>query len=512
MVVEGVKIDDKEIKVKNTVAVTMLSNNDDIITIFNKFSSWMKVIRIMTFVLKFIRNCRKTTVHVRQMSRKSKYRKEVEVIPEHNVDDLEIAKEKLLLLLQNVNFGNKDNRKLKKLDPFHDTAGILRVGGRYCNIFDAEFNMKHPIILPRNQHLSLLILRWCHESTKHSGRDSTLNEMRQNGFWIIGANNAVKSLIFKCVQCRELRAKSGEQKMASLPKDRVTPAPPFTFCGVDFFGPFLVKLGRKLVKRYGCIFTCLACRAVHIEVSQTLVTDSFILAWRRFISRRGNIRTLRCDHGTNFVGAENEFKKQIKLLDSTKIQVYLQEHGCQWIDWKMNPPTASHMGGAWERQIRSIKSILQSLLKTHGASLNDEALHTLLLEAECVVNSRPIVTETLGDPLCSPPLTPMMLLTTKTKLVLPPPGNFPHESVYSRKQWKRVQHIVNEFWQRWKKEYLQNMQARNKWQKKRRNFQIGDIVLIKDDQVIRNVWKHGIIDDVILDQDGICRSCVVKYY
>ena len=118
----------------------------------------------------------------------------------------------------------------------------------------------------------------------------TLNELRTNGYWIVSGNAMVRQFIFKCVTCCHLRANQGEQKMADLPKSRTEPAPPFTYCGVDFFGPWHIQRGGAVVKRYGALFTCLASRAVHLEVADSLETDSFINALRRFICRRGSVR------------------------------------------------------------------------------------------------------------------------------------------------------------------------------------------------------------------------------
>ena len=111
-------------------------------------------------------------------------------------------------------------------------------------------------------------------------------------------------LISQCVLCCLLRGKSGEQKMSDLPSDRMQEAPPFTYCAVDYFGPFYIKDKRKEVKQYGSLFTCLASRAVHIEVADSLDTDSFIMALRCFIHLRGNIHELHSDWGTNFVRAQ----------------------------------------------------------------------------------------------------------------------------------------------------------------------------------------------------------------
>ena len=203
----------------------------------------------------------------------------------------------------------------------------------------------------------------------------------------------------------------------------------------------------KVLKRYGALFTCFLTRAVHIESSNTLDTDSFIQALRRFISRRGNIRTLQCDNGTNFVGAEFELKRALQEMDDEKISSFLQLHGGDWIRWKRNPPASSHFGGVWERQIRTVRSIL-SLLRTHGESLNDENFRTFLVEAEGIVNSRPLTTETLSDVNSPIPLSPTNLLTMKSTVITAPPGVFDETERYSRRRWRRIQHLANEFWQR----------------------------------------------------------------
>ncbi|XP_062600652.1 uncharacterized protein LOC134262294 [Saccostrea cucullata] len=172
--------------------------------------------------------------------------------------------------------------------------------------------MKHPVILPKDHHVSTLILNQIHQDLLHSGRNQMLAKLRER-YWLIHAPSAIRKVISKCVTCRRQRSKVGEQKMASLPKDRIIPdEPPFSRVGVDYFGPFEVKVKRSRVKRYGVIFTCIASRAVHLEIAASLDTDSYINALRRFIARRGQVKKIRSDNGTNFVGAERELKKSIQ--------------------------------------------------------------------------------------------------------------------------------------------------------------------------------------------------------
>ena len=135
------------------------------------------------------------------------------------------------------------------------------------------------------------------------------------------------------------------------------------------------------------MFICLASRAVHIEITNSMETDSFTLALRRFIARHGNVRSITSDNGSNFVGADNELKKAFSEMNHQQIQHFLANIGVDWLIWSRNAPAASHMGGVWERQIRSARSILASLLKNHGTCLKDESLHTLMTEVEAIVNS-----------------------------------------------------------------------------------------------------------------------------
>lgn len=206
------------------------------------------------------------------------------------------------------------------------------------------------------------------------------------------------NLVSRCVVCRKLHAALVQQKLADLPKDRIEPAPPFTYSAVDYFGPFLLKEGRKEVKIYGVLFTCMASCAIHIKTANTLEADSFINALRCFQAERGPIRQPRSDRGTNFVRAQRELHKALSEMDEDKVRNTLLEENCEWVSFKMNPPAASHMGGSWERQISTVRSILSSLLEEAGHQLDDESSRTLLKEVQAVVNSRPLALNDMSSP------------------------------------------------------------------------------------------------------------------
>ncbi len=295
-----------------------------------------------------------------------------------------------------------------------------------------------------------------------------------------------------------------EQKMADLPAERVSNLqPPFTHVGVDYFGPFNVKVGRSQVKRYGCIFTCMACRAIHLEVAHSMDTDSFVNALQRFIARRGKPVSIKSDNGTNFVGAERELRESIEAWNSSHIEEHLKQQG---IKWKFNPPHASHMGGVWERQIRTVRRVLSALMREQ--QLDDERLSTLLCVVEAVVNSCPL-THVSDDAKDLEPITPNHLLLLRAGEHLPP-GEFVEQDQYVKRRWRQVQFLSDIFWKRWTREYLPELQRRQKWTQIQQNLQVNDIVIVMDDGLPRNMWQLGRIIDVHRGQDGLVRSANVK--
>lgn len=157
------------------------------------------------------------------------------------------------------------------------------------------------------------------------------------------------------------------------------------------------------------------------------------------------------------MSAKNEFEKGLLELDKDRIAAYLAKNQC---DFQMNVPEASHRGGVWERQIRSVRNVLSAVLTQATGRLDDTSLRTFFNEAMSSVNSRPLSTDTINDPRSAEPLTPNHLLTMKESVPLPPPGNFVREDLYARERWRRVQYLSEQFWHRWRKEYLTKINLR----------------------------------------------------
>ena len=515
--------DDQELKCISTCAVDVCeSAMNTLQKLVSYFSSWhrlKKAIAVYLHLKELLKQkCKKYVAH-----------NNTERKPPFSLLDIESAENAIIKYVQNSNFNSeiksmtnatkaentrsrvtrevrilRRSNSIRRLDPYIDYNGILRVGGRLRRANLSE-EVKHPIILPRRSEVTTMIIRQAHEELGHAGRAHVLSKLREK-YWIIGANAATRHLIYKCVICRRIKAPLSEQKMSDLPSARLQPAPPFTYVGMDYFGPFLIKEGRKTNKRYGVVFTCLVSRAVHIELSSTLDTDSCIQAIRRLIARRGPVREMHSDNGTNLVGAEKELRQAIQEINDKGIREKLLKY-C--IDWKFNPPTASHMGGSWERQIRSVRKILAGLLGEHGERMNEESLHTLMCEVESIINSRPL-TLLSSEPDDMLPLTPSQLLTMKPDVLGYPPGDFERNDLYLRRRWRRTQYLANLFWSRWRKEYLTTLQERHKWCHKRRNLKIGDVVLLKDDNTSRNTWPLGIVLKTETDAQGLVRAVEVK--
>jgi hypothetical protein len=266
----------------------------------------------------------------------------------------------------------KDNSIIRKLDPIIE-HGALRIGGRLCDS-TMPLESKNPLILPKNHHVSNLILGQIHIDLTHGGRNHMLARLRET-YWLVYAPSAIRKLLSTCIVCRRQSASVGEQKMSNLPKDRVTPdEPPFIRVGVDYFSSTFVKQKRSQVKWYGVIFTCLTSRTVHLEIADQLDTNSYINALCRFIAIRGQVTKMRSDNGTNFIGSERELARSITEWNTSVLQESMIKKN---VEWQLHPPAESHFGGVWEMLISSRRKVINSVVREQV--LNDDCLHTLFL-------------------------------------------------------------------------------------------------------------------------------------
>ena len=463
---------DPEVKRSSLAYATNVSNcsNEQFIAhFFERFSSWSRLKRVFAWILRYKNNLRLLCQSRRQ--NQSNCHSSAGIRP-LSLAELVTAESEILKLVQsscfkdelsrlqekNGNISVSNTSNIAKLDPIV-VDGIIRVGGRLQRA-QIDSDARHPVILPKNHHIVNLITKFYHHVSGHSGLEYTLSLIRER-FWIIKARGTVRRVLNGCVSCRKRQAPVAEQKMASLPTDRTTPGkPPFSFTGVDCFGPFEVRRGRTKAKRYGVIFTCMTTRAIHIEIANSLDTESFINALRRFVARRGRPDEMRSDNGGNFVKGERELRQEIEKWNQAQIHDFLVQRN---IKWTFNPPAGSHHGGVWERCIRTVRKVIRAITKEQ--LLDDEGLNTLMCEVEAIVNGRPL-TKLSDDPRDLEPLTPNHLLLLRSGSELPP-GIFSKEDCCSTRRWRQVQYLANVFWRRWIREYLPSLQQRQKWNKTR---------------------------------------------
>jgi len=391
--------------------------------------------------------------------------------------------------------------KLLNLAPYLEN-GIMKIRGRLDKSKSVSAEARRPVVLDPRHPYTVLLINHYHLEAKHVGQETVVNELRQK-YWIFNARAAVKSSWNACNLCKINRAKPVIPEMGDLPEFRLNMVQrPFIYTGLDYFGPMEVTIGRRHEKRYGALFTCLSTRAIHLELASSLDTDSFIMAITRFAARRGVPSRIYSDNGTNFHGADNELKKCIAAIDSKSIR---QKFCHQGLDWIFNPPSAPHMGGVWERLVQSVKVALKNMLKTKFPK--EEVLHTALLECERIVNSRPI-THVPADPDDPDGLTPNHFLLGSSN-GQPPPGDFSRD-LCPKQRWMHCQVLADHFWKRWVREYLPTLSRRSKWTKAGKPINVGDLVFIADGDLPRCQWPRGRIVKVFPGSDGNVRVADVK--
>ena len=493
--------DDKEVKKEVTSCILTVQPHSELFDhLLTHYSSWNKLKRAVSWLIRFvdwIRHGRKNTANSKNVKLSDLQRAEKVIV--HHVQH-KCYHEELEILKSDKHIAEKN--PLYQLEPFCDEKGLLRVGGR-LRAAQMASGAIHPLIMPSYHHVTNLIVQDIHERSFHSGREHLLSLIRQT-FWIPKARPFLRKILKKCVVCRRMKSEACGQRMADLPYDRVAQEkPPFTYVGLDCFGPFFVKRGRSQEKRYGLLFTCLTIRAIHIEKLHSMDSDAFINAFIRFVSRRGRPELVRSDNGTNFVGGEKEINEAIrKWNDNPKVMNMLLVHQ---VEWKFNPPVAPHMGGAWERQIQTVKKVMNTVLKNQV--LDDERLDTLFCEAESVVNGRPL-THLSDDPNDYEVLTPNHLLQLRASVPLVATVT-KKEDCYGRR-WRHVQLLADMFWKRWVKEYLVSLQFRSKWISPKPNLKEDDVVIIADEATPRRSWPLGRVTKVNVSSDGLVRSVEVK--
>ena len=494
---EDAKMEDKMPEVENerrkdqSILVATTETEEDVIDC-TRFSRWRKLVRVTSYVLKFIRKLKSKCKFERKQA-------SLDTTDTLTPDDMQQGESYLIKSAQVSLKARVEKGELKTLSPYIDDTGIIRVGGRIDRA-EMDFERRHPALLPYNHWISTLITRHEHEAG-HSGVAVTTAKVRRK-YWILEGHKLAKTVKFRCTTCRAFHHKVESQEMSELPKERLHPnSPPFFYTACDYFGPLQVKFGRtKTTKHYGVIFTCMNTRAVHLELAEDCSTMNLIQVLRRFFSIRGQPRRMISDNGTQFVGAERELREMVKSAD--KLTEYCGERSTEWT---FVTPSAPHQNGCAESLVKSCKYALKKAIGQQV--LTPFELYTCLLETANLVNQRPIgrlpTEPDDGRYLCPND----MLLGRASSDVAQGPFR---ETRNPRHRVELVQGIVNTFWTRWTRDVLPLLVPRKKWNVDRRNVQVDDVVMMADTNSVRGKWTIARVIEVYPGRDGKVRNVKLK--
>ena len=379
---------------------------------------------------------------------------------------------------------------IHRLTPFLADDGLLRVRGR-LQMSDLSYEEKHPIILPKG-YLAELLVRERHRVMKHCGVSTLMTALRSS-LWIVGLRSIARRVVRSCVSCRRHDSRACCEPAPPLPRDRVTEAKVFEVCALDFAGP-LFSADCPKQKLYICLFTCSVVRAVHLELTESMGVDEFLLAFQRFAARRGVPSTVYCDNFRTFKCAERLLQGQYGRLAPR---------------FKYSAPLAPWWGGQFERMVRSVKAALKkSLGQRHLTKIE---LQTVLTEIEACVNSRPLtfVGDAPDDPV---PLTPAHFLTGHSVGFQVRSAQEPSAQTADtlRSRAKARARRLNKFWTVWSRDYLRSLPLAVRRFRSQGGLVEGSVVLLQDENQPRFKWEMGVVTKLFPGRDGVPRSAEVR--
>ncbi|XP_065665416.1 uncharacterized protein LOC136086850 [Hydra vulgaris] len=445
------------------------------------FNSYSRLIRVTAYILKFVSCLKNTQVRNNNLL----------------LSSFELRNAKIIwikFIQQNI-YSSKNYKQLKNdLGFFFDSEGIIRCRGRLGNA-SISYNIKFPIFLPKESLFTELIILHCHESVKHNGVKETLNQLRLE-FWIPKVRNLIQKLIKKCFLCRRYEGKTySYPDVPPLPLSRVNDDYVFKYTGSDYCGPLFVKniySEEEIFKCWILLASCASTRFIHLDLVPDCSALACIRGLRRLISKFGAPYEIISDNGSCFTADET--------------QQFTSSRG---ILWHFNVAAAPWWGGFFERMVRSVKRVLRKILKT--ARLSYEEVLTILAEIEVVTNNRPLTfsyEEPEDEPLSPNHLVFGKRISSETLLIK---NSYVNVDIKKRVVYRNS--ILEHFWNRWRNEYLTELREFHKSNNKsgsKNIINIGDVVTIQDSNLVRGLWKIGIVEKLLPSTDGQVRAANVR--
>ena len=485
-----------------------------------KYSSWRKLLRITAWMLKFVRIRLWNNLSAISQQQKTGLQRLLDPVTSNRcltAADIRQAKMMWIKTLQDHHFEevreaitlSKQHQLVAQLNLQIDDEGVIRSGGRlrYAQLPDSAVQ---PILLPKNDPVTSLVIRDVHGQLFHSGVSHTLSQVRRE-FWIPHGRNVVRKVLTRCNLCRKNKGPPfALPDMPPWPRDRMSKSAPFSFTGMDYIGPVNVSVNGEVQKMWICLMTCLTVRAVHLEYVTDCTAQSFIDCLVRFIGRRGRPVKIITDNAPQFRVAKT-------LLDRTWASVLRDETVLSYmadnnIEWKFTTELAPWQGGVYERLVSIFKSTFRSAVGRR--LLKFDQFFTHLVEIEAIINSRPI-TYVYSDVHSGMALRPIDFLidlqpgTPPVDPTIKPEGG--EASKLILRHWKYKQKRLDEIWSVWQDEYLKSMRERSRVSHPKGRSDVlshpdvNEVVLIHSPDLPRG-WKLGKITQLLVGSDGATRS------
>ena len=361
---------------------------------------------------------------------------------------------------------------------------------------------EYPVYIPETSILGLRPVEEAHKETMHGGVGLTMARVRAR-YWIPKLRQLTKKVRKSCHGCKKFQASAyAAPPPGNLPTTRTQGTNPYQVIGVDYAGPIRYRVSKQREgKAYVLLYACSLTRGIYLDLLPNLETEECLKSLKQFIARRGRPERIYSDNGRTFVGAANWIRAVMK---DERLQTCLS---INQIKWQFNLSHAPWWGRQFERLIAFVKSALN---KTIGNGLlwwNE--LQEVLLDVEITLNNRPL--SYVEDDVQMPLLTPNAMLFLNSNLL---PELQPHhiETVDLRKRAKHLLKCKEAVWSRWTKEYLRSLRERHRAHRGAGGDTpaVGEVVIIKTKDKNRGKWPLGIIENLIVGNDGVVRGAKLR--
>ena len=475
-----------------------------------------KLLRRLAYVIRFCRGARKG---VRMQTR--------DLVP----NEIKVARLRLIRLAQKHDFSlevealkklletgkvadlttcvEAKKSRIKQFAPFMDKREVIRSRGRLERSDFYGYETTFPIILDRTSGIARLLVEKAHYEVGHPVGLNALKARIQSHYVVVGLGVLVEALKKKCYICQVRNNRPLQQLEASLPISRLgQQMRPFADTGMDYAGPFELKMGRAKARKkiYVLVLTCMAVRAVHFEPTGGMETTDVFNAISRFVDIRGVPETITSDNQTSFVKMNKDLLEWVKSVDFPEIIRRTQDfRNGQSISWNFNPPRGPHFGGVFEIMVKAMKRALEEQLSREV--LYEEEFRTAVSKAAWMLNARPI--QKVGSPSDLETLTPSHFLGgCPDEAVFPP--DLPKGQIDLPERLRRQLEVQNHIWERFQKEIIPELTARQKWLYTRENAKVGDLMIETDETTPRGKWKRVTIKQVHPSVDGLVRRVTIE--